>query len=331
VGRDISIELQAHLDSGRTTTTYVIEIIPKDPAFPRFGASMTNRDILFDGLLYLAAVGVTPSDVLTSAGLDVDNAEAQHLLPTFDFPISERNVQAGVYDYAGFVVRLLNYQDTSIGAVEILRGELGQMKTVDGLSFWTEWRGLQQKLKQSVCPRDSIACRATFGSQPKGTGGGVVEEIQPCGIDLGPLWAAGTVTAVGAEAGYSFTDASLPFPGAAADGVYKLGMVRWTSGANTGRESEVEWNTAAGRVDLAFPTGFPIEIGDEFEIREGCNKIARDDSHGCKRWWGPQWTQHFNGEPDIPIGDAVRNATPGANSGPGSGGSSNIPYDDLAA
>jgi len=336
MGRQIPVDLQTHLQGTMLTTCYLLKITPVDPSFPAYGITDLDRDVVYDDgtgeLTYVAAIGMQPASVVASPGLDVDNTETPSLLPEFDIPVSEADIRAGVYDYATFSLMLGNYDDTSQGHVLIHSGTIGQVKTLDdGLSYVNELLGLQQKLKQSVCARDSIACRNTFGSQAKGTCGGAVEELQPCGFDINALWQAGTVTAVGLEPGYSFTDSSLPFPGGAADGVYKLGMVHWTAGANAGRESEVEWNTAAGRVDLAFPTGFPIEIGDEFEIREGCNKIARDDEHGCKRWWGPQWTQHFNGEPDIPIGDAVRNATPGATSSPGSGGSSNIPYDDLAA
>jgi uncharacterized phage protein (TIGR02218 family) len=331
MGRNIPIQLQESLQRDSTTNTYLMRIDPVKSGYAPFGASLTNRDIQYDDgfgpLMYYGYVGMQPSSILQTGDLSIDNAEFQGLLPEYEFPISEADIQAGVYDYARYRLYLVDYTNLAAGHVEISSGTLGQMRTQDGLSFWEELRGLSQELKQTICARDSLTCRATFGSQPKGTGGGVVEEREYCGIDLAPLWREGVVTAVGVEAGYSFTDTDLPFgSGGPENDVYALGVVRWLTGANAGREQEVEGNSTTV-VNLAFVTDFPIQVGDQYEIREGCNKRARDEVHGCKRWWGTQWTQHFRGEPDIPVGDAVKNAVPGATVGPGNGGTTDVPFE----
>lgn len=332
MSRNIPIQLQESLNKDATSTTYLLKISSVRDGYAPFGASLTNVPIDYNdgqGLLrYYAIVGMQPSTLLSTPDMSVDNAEVEGLLPEYEFPIKEEDILAGVYDYAQFSLYLVNYNDLSAGHALLGSGTLGRMRSKDGLSFWEELRGLSQELKQTICARDSLTCRATFGSQPKGTGGGVVEEREFCGIDLSALWQPGTVTAVGAEEGYSFTDSSLPFGsgGPEAD-YYALGMVRWTSGLNAGREYEVEANTVGGVVTLAFVTDRAINVGDQYEIRQGCNKVARDDVRGCKYWYGAEWVMHFRGEPDIPVGDAVKNATPGATVGPGQGGSTNIPYE----
>ena len=88
-------------------------------------------------------------------------------------------------------------------------------------------------------------------------------------------------------------------------------MVRWLTGQNTGKEQEIEGNTSTS-ISLAFRAPFPIEAGDTFEYRRDCNKFARDSAKGCPSHWGSEWVMHFRGEPDIPIGDAIANAVPGA-------------------
>lgn len=335
MSRNVTPLQQLALASTMTRTCLIMRVDPVRPGYASYGVTSLDRNIVYDDgrgeLLYSAAIGMQPFTLEQSLDLTVDNSEVESLLPEFDVPISEDDIRAGAYDYASYHLMLLvDYDDLSMGHVSLQDGNIGEIKVKDGLSFVPELRGLSQELKQTICARDSLTCRATFGSQPKGTGGGVVEEREYCGIDLAPLWREGVVTAVGVEAGYSFTDTDLPFGSdGPEDDVYALGVVRWLTGANAGREQEIEGNTTTV-VNLAFVTDFPIQVGDEYEIREGCNKHARDEVHGCKRWWGTQWTQHFRGEPDIPVGDAVKNAVPGATVGPGNGGTTDVPFETPA-
>ena len=316
MGRTIPSQLQESLEGGASTLCLIMRIDPVDA--PSFGASMTNKSLTYndgtDELLYSAYVGMQPQSLLFTGNLSVDNSDFQGLLPEYEFPITEEDIQAGVYDDARFTLYLVDYEDLTTASHAVIEyGTLGKMRTLDGLSFWEELRGLSQKLKQTVCARDSLTCRARLGSQPLGTGGGVYEEREYCGIDLSGYWESGTVLAPGAEANYSFTTTA-PLVEESGSGItdyYAPGMARWTSGRNTGREQEIEANTSTS-ISLAFRTPFPIEAGDTFEYRRDCNKFARDPNKGCPSHWGSQWVQHFRGEPDIPIGDAIANFVPGS-------------------
>ena len=318
MGRTIPIALQEHLASDSTTTTLLIRIDPRTPGYSSFGATFTNRNLRYDDgageLEYYGYVGMQPSSLLTSGSLSVDNAEVQGLLPEYEFPITERDIQAGVYDDARFYLYLVNYNDLTAGRhIELKRGTLGRMRTMDGLSFWEELRGLSQGLKQTICARDSLTCRARLGSQPLGTIGAEYTEREYCGIDLDVgYWEPGVVLAPGVEAHYGFTtvDPLVVPSGSDVPNYLAPGMVRWTSGMNAGSENEVEANGASS-ISLAFRTKFAIQAGDEFEYRRDCNKHARDEEKGCPSHWGPEWVDHFQGEPDIPIADAVVNAVPG--------------------
>lgn len=324
MSRPISPSLAEHLAGNATTTCLLMWITPVTPGYSGYGVAMLDKEVRYNHgngeRSYSPIVGFQPSTIVQSADLSVDNAEATGLMPEFDVPISEADIIAGVYDFAEFVVYLVDYENlaTNSGLV-VGSGTFGRVTVENaGLSIVNELRGLSDPLKQSLCQRYSLTCRATFGSGEIGSGA-EVEELFPCTFDLSTITETGAVDSVGLENTLTFTyaaDSSLGY----ADDELNGGMVKWTSGANAGRSYEIESNTAAGVVTLAFPAAYPIQEDDEFEIRPGCNKVARDSDHGCKRWFGSLWVSKFRGEPDIPIGDAGAMEMPGAASGPGQGG-----------
>lgn len=328
MGRHIPIALASHFSGRETTNCKLMRIDPVPPGFPSYGVTNLNRDVTYDDgsgpLLYSAAVGYQPSTIMSSADLAVDNAEAEGLVPEFDVPISEEDIRAGVYDFARFTVYLVNYDNLAAGHVTLHAGTLGRISIDDsGLSTVTEQRGKSAALKQSVCTKDSLTGRCLFGSQPIGsTTPGPQVARDWCGFDATTLLVSGTVASVGLENRLTFTVGGFAM---AADAL-RFGIVKFTSGLNAGRTYEVEGNTAGGEITLLHEAMFPIDDGDECEYREGCNLIARDADHGCKRWWGADWVLHFRGEPDIPIGDAGAMETPGASAGTGSGGMVLEPY-----
>lgn len=324
--RTISPELQAHLDSGTTTTTILIRIDPPDPKFDSFGMTKLDKDVIYDDgageLTYSASIGMVPAELVTGEAMDVGNSEFDHLLPQFSIPINEDLIRAGVYDYATYTIYLVNYEDLSMGHVIMPAGygQVGRM-TVDasGMAFKAEFTDLTKELKQNIVEKDSITCRAIFGSQPIGSSdssGDVIEQRFPCGKDVSGLWTDGTVTTVGLESNRTFTDSGL---GLAADADVP-GIVKWETGANAGRTFEVESQDAAGVVTLGFETQFPIENGDTFRIRPDCTKWVYGHN-GCQEHFSDvspvEWKLHYRGEPFIPLSDADAINTPGATVGTG--------------
>lgn len=306
--RTIPIALQQHLDRDTTTVCLLVRIEPVAPGYAPVGVTTLDRDVSFDSgagaLLYRAAVGVDSSARVSSSDMAVDNAEGTSLVPEFDVPVSESDLIAGAYDYAKWTSYLVNFEDTT-QFVELARGELGQVRVSQGMSFTFEMLGLGKRLKQNIVRGDSLGCRSIFGSQPLGTPGAVTTERFPCGIDAEPFWTAGAVVSVGEENTVSFlTDLVY------ADGFFKPAMLRWLTGANAGRTCEVE-EFLSRVATLTFPSMFPVQPGDTFQIRPDCTKW-KDGPNGCKQWWGPQWVLHYRGEPYIPVGDTGQINAPGA-------------------
>ena len=328
MGRHISPALQDHLDSGCTTITGLCLITPRTPGFAAYGVTELDRDVVYGGVTYSAAVGLVPSSIIAGSGLSVDNAEGTSLLPEFDIPVSEADIRAGAYDYAEFTMMIVNYEDLSMGHLTLHEGTIGQV-SIDssGLSFVNEFRGLAAQLKQSLCEKDSLTCRATLGSQAAGSATPGPIERFPCGIDAESLLVAATVDTVGLENTVTFTLTSFALD----EDALAPGLLVWDTGLNAGRSYEIQSNTAGGEITLWEPTPFPIAEGDTLRYRRDCNKHARDADKGCVSHWGAEWVLHFRGEPDIPIGDAGSMQTPGASSSPGRGGTSNQPIETAEA
>ena len=301
--RVIPIALQQHLDSGATTTCLCVLITPVAAGYAPVGVTTLDRDLKLNDVIYHAAIGMDASARTAATDMSVDNSEGTALVPEFDVPVSEQDLIAGAYDYARWVSYLVNYEDPS-QFVELARGELGQVRVLNGLSFTFELLGMTKRLKQTIVEKDSLRCRAIFGSQPLGSGAEVVQRF-PCRFDASGLWLPGAVVTVGEESNISFKSSM-----GQADGFFKPGLLLWLTGANTGRRYEVEDFTAAV-VSLTFPTMFPVQPGDAFQIRPDCTKW-KEDANGCKAWWGGEWVLHYRGEPFIPVGDTGQVNAPGA-------------------
>lgn len=324
--------LLADLQKNATTICLLFRFDPVTPGTTSYGVTDTNRDVVYnDGIseiAYSSAIGAEPTAFVGKADLSIDNAEVKSLMPVFDVPVSEADIRAGLYDYARCTVYIVNYEDLTPGRHCVLQqGTIGQVKIrEDGLSMVNEFRGLMAQLKQSLCTKDSLNCRAIFGSQPVGSstpGPQVTRDW--CGFDATTLLVDATVAEVGIETTLSFQvdDAT----GWTID-KYAPGIVKFTSGLNAGRTYEIESNTADGWITLQFESGFPIQDGDTLQYREGCSLIARDEVKGCKRWFAAFWNEHFRGEPDIPVADEGALQTPGASVGPGGGGNTNVPFQE---
>ena len=327
--RQIPIALKDHLSLSATTTTLLLRIAPVTPGFPVYGVTELDRDVVYDDgageLTYHAPIGMVSPTLIAAADLSVDQPTAEHLLPEYDIPeLSEAGIRAGAYDFAEFDLYLVNYRDLSQGHVHLKRGTIGKVSIrSDGLSFVNELRDLAAQLKQSICTKDSLTCRAIFGSQPIGSSTpGPQVNRDPCGFDATTLLVSSTVELVGVESTLTFK-----VPETLAVNELVPGIVTFTTGANAGRTEQVIANTADGWITLAVELPYPIAEDDEVEYRPDCSKIARDEEKGCKRWHAAQWVLNNRSEPDIPLGDEGAALTPGAGVGAGSGGATNQPFE----
>jgi len=85
----------------------------------------------------------------------------------------------------------------------------------------------------------------------------------------------------------------------APDGFFVPGVVHWLTGANVGRENEIEsYAQATATVTLAIPTRMPIVAGDTFKIRRDCAKSKA----ACIAYGN---LLNMRGEPELPRANGV--------------------------
>lgn len=281
----------------------------------------STQDITYDDgtgdgpLVYRHSTGMELSNISASADLSVDNAEAKTLMPVYPAEgITPAMIDRGDLDAVEYVVYEVNYLDLSEGHEEMASGPIGEQRVQRGGLITIELRGWSQYLKQrSVVEFYSITCRATFGSMPIGTGGGVVEERKPCNYDITGEWVDFTVVDVGTETVRQLTISGIGLN--ATDAWYAPGSLEFYTGDNEGQQREVELYTPAGAgefdVSLLMTTRNPIQAGDTGRIRRRCT-LRWDGHNSCTTFNNKPW---FRGEKDIPIGDSLALNVPGVAGG----------------
>lgn len=300
--KTIPAGLWAHYQLPGTTLCNLLRIQLRDGTV----AGLTNLDIDFpydDGageVTYSSTIGMNTFPMETSAGVEVDNSEAMLLMPDSG-PFSGVSIDAGVLDYGQYKVYRLNWADTSDGHDLVDAGTVGIAKQRDRIAAVLELRSRAQQLKMRYGRLDSLTCRWKFGSAGGGSG---CSGILGCGFDAESLWQNHSVAAVGAEDDLSFTCNSTPAvngPNGALS--FAPGLVRWLTGNNAGRTSEVEIATDAD-ITLWLPTERAIQVGDTFQIRPDCDFTWET----CRDSYDNQ--DNFGGEPKIPVSDEGSQSIP---------------------
>lgn len=297
--RPIPIVLQAHMDRVGTTLCYLLRIQARNGTV--IAVTSTDRDIDFDDgggeVTYSASLGLNQSSLQSSAGLDVDNAEATLLIvDSSDF--TDQQINAGVLDFARFNVYRVNWVRLSDGYFNVVSGTTGTITSLDGLAGRLELRGMSQVLKQNFIELYSLTCRAAFGSVGR----------FGCHFDAAPLWDAGTVQSVDSGEPDRIFQAVTPPSASGPNGAlgFAPGLVHFLTGNNAGGTWEIE-DVAGGQITLRFPTPYDILATDTYEARPDCAKRYLEDCIGAY-----DNKLNFRGEPWIVQGDEASGQMPGA-------------------
>ncbi|MEM9349734.1 MAG: DUF2163 domain-containing protein [Pseudomonadota bacterium] len=134
--------LHAHLASGFTTVARAWLLERRDGV--RFGFTDHDLPLSFDGVTFEANGGLTAGALLQTSGLAVDNTEALGALS--DARVTEKDINAGLYDGAWVTSWLVNWADVSARKV-LFRGQIGEVRRGDG-AFTAELRGLTELLNE---------------------------------------------------------------------------------------------------------------------------------------------------------------------------------------
>jgi uncharacterized phage protein (TIGR02218 family) len=146
--------------------------------------------------------------------------------------------------------------------------------------YVAELRGMTQKLQMTVGEVYAPDCAADLGDAR-------------CGVDLAALEESGTVDTVSSAT--AFETALVQ-----ATGWYDGGELLWTSGANAGQTVAVRsWDAATSTLTLFLPALYPIQAGDAFAIRPGCDKTFAT----CQAKFDN--AANFRGFPHVPGNDQL--------------------------
>jgi uncharacterized phage protein (TIGR02218 family) len=300
-----SVAMQGHLALRQQTMTACLKL-KKRSGGAALGFTEFNRDISFDlgdgdgAVTYKANRGFRRSALSHESDLSIPNLDLEGLLGSGG--LTRADVRAGVYNGATVLVFLVNWADTSMGAVKLLKGRLGRI-TPQGNSFTAELQGLADLLARGeILEVWSPGCRATLADDR-------------CQADLTGMGYAGQVSAVVSHS--QFVTAAFAAAPLAGDPTYfDGGRLTWLTGNNAGTVIEVRKYTDGTKTwQLPVPLPYAIQVGDTWSCQPGCSKTAAV----CKARFDN--LVNFRGEPHVPEGDRVRynpNAAPGGGYKPGS-------------
>jgi uncharacterized phage protein (TIGR02218 family) len=215
---------------------------------------------------YYAQTGITGSNIRSGSDLDVDNLEVDGPLAeladttTATVGVSVIDIEAGRLDDATVTLFAVNWTDPDRGQIILRHGNLGEIRRTSEGRYYSELRGLGQRLQQQIIETYSQTCPARLGDSR-------------CQFVIAPHVVTGTVSAVTSRLSFS---AGMDTTGDETT-MYTYGKVVFTSGENEGIEREVR-NASVGAVfgNLQVFEPFPldIEIGDTFNLEPGCDKTA---------------------------------------------------------
>lgn len=265
--------LAAHL-AGEVTTLATCWRLERADGWVR-GFTDHDRELVVDGLTYVASTGFLPSAIKTASDLSVDNLDVDGFLD--DAALRAEDLIAGLFDGARIEVFIVNWADLGQGRLLLRKGFLGEIKRADQ-RFSAEIRGLSNRLQQTAGKLYSRLCRVDLGSSE-------------CGVALGPRTDTYAVTQVIAADTVRIVTAR-------ATGFFTFGKATFTTGANAGAVNEVLLHDGQ-TIRLFVPMPRPIVVSDQIVLVAGCDKTPET----CNAKFAN--ILNFRGEPHIPGNDKV--------------------------
>lgn len=253
--KSISGGLATALAAEVTSKAHCWKITRRDGA--AFYFTDHDQDLSIGGHTYSAAAGFQQTAIAAASDLSVNNLEVTGY---FDSSfLTAEDLRAGLFDFAEAEIFVVDWSNLSLGVMNLSRSYLGEVRSTPAGVFTTELRGLVQRLMAKVADVWTPECRADFGSSG----------LRKCNKDPTAFTFSETVTAVSDNSIFAITNGN----GAAVDGYYNFGVVKWLTGHNAGRAMEVKyWVNAPSTLQLYLPMPRTIVIGDTLTVTAGCDK-----------------------------------------------------------
>lgn len=285
--KDTSAELRAHYASGSTSLAKLWRIVRKDG----LAFCFTDHDVSIEylGNIYAPSSVFDSSAIGTRAELNVANLTAQGLFDSDG--ITKADIEAGLWDGATFRMLEVNFRDLTMGHNVLRVGKFGEVKRKEGY-FYVELRGLMDDLQNNIGRIIVPTCDANLGDAR-------------CGFDLESRRVSGEVASVVTER-REFESVDL-IDSPDDPGYYDYGEVTWVTGLNAGLSMEVKLHEAGGIIMLQLQMPYAFDVGDQFTIVPGCDKVHRvvDGvvTGDCKNKFNN--VLDFRGFDDVPGADQV--------------------------
>ena len=244
-----------HLATGATTVARCWRVTRGDGVV--LGFTDHDRDLTFDGTVFLAGAGLSARALSQTTGLAVDNTEAVGALS--DAAITEGDLLAGRFDGAGVEAWLVNWADVAQRMMQF-RGTIGEVVQAGG-AFQAELRGLTELLNQPQGRVYQAPCSAILGDAR-------------CRVDLSlpGYFEERVVEEVEGGRVFRFAD-FLGFD----DRWFERGRLVVLSGAAAGLVEVVKNDRLVGRcrvVELWQGLRAPVAAGDRIRLEAGCDRRA---------------------------------------------------------
>ncbi|MEL6679668.1 MAG: DUF2163 domain-containing protein [Pseudomonadota bacterium] len=250
--RVLDREFQAKLDGGATTLCRCWQVRRRDGVV--MGFTDHDVDLTFGGIEHAAATGLTAGALEAVTGLAVDTAGVAGAVRSD--AVREEDIAAGLYDGAEVTAFLVDWQRPE-HRIQRFTGQLGEI-TRGTVAFEAELLSLADRLNRPVGRAILKRCDAVLGDAR-------------CGVDLEQPAFRGTgeVATLGSSGRLGVVGLD-----AFAEGWFEGGVIRWTSGANAGRDGALKRDVALGgrTLELWVPMPAPVAVGDAFTVRAGCDK-----------------------------------------------------------
>lgn len=275
MSRNAPTALKDHLAENVTTVAICWRIARVDGQ--EFFLTNHDRDLVIAGDTYKAATGVLPSATTEKSDMSVSNLEAMSVLDADE--ITEADITAGFFDGASLDIFVVNWAAPEDGVMYLAKDWTLGETTVEGGQFRVECRSKSERLNKSICELYSPDCRATLGDAR-------------CQVDIGEF---GGFQRVGSVSAVTSRSVFVHDGSAGIEDVFRYGLVRWQTGANSGLSMEIKSFTPATQTfELFAPMPYDIQIGDEHILIFGCDKKFET----CRDRFSN--VVNFHGEPFVP-------------------------------
>lgn len=131
---------------------------------------------------------------------------------------------------------------------------------------------------------------------------GCFHEVYDAGCTLlkSTFTVSGTVTSVGDQAHFVASAMTQP------TGYFKLGVLTFTAGNNSGVSGPVNSFTNPGAFAMRFPFPAAVQVGDTFTVYPGCDKLEATCQNNNSAV-GPAFNNgiHFSGTPFVPVPETL--------------------------